>query len=259
MIPILDGLGWPVFDVQVVAPEFKIGARKVDYALCHKEKKPLVLLKVKDLGKATEKGEKQLFEYAFKQGVPIAILTDGRNWSLYLPAGKGSFEERRFAQIDLIASDLTVAAGVLTNYLHRDEVESGKGLKRAWDVYEEDWLQKEAELKYPSVWRKLLSEPDPSLLELFVKEVRQETEVEPDPRRVAGFLRGQIGLGAKPSGQSNEGGKKGLQDSSSHGQPSLTFRGQTETFKSGVEAMVATFEKLSSENPEFCERFSKKF
>ena len=37
---ILDKLDWPVFDVQVVAREFKIGARKVDYALCHAPGEP---------------------------------------------------------------------------------------------------------------------------------------------------------------------------------------------------------------------------
>lgn len=259
VIPILVDLDWPVFDVHVVAPEFKIGTKKVDYALCYKPRKPSVLVEVKDLGKATGKGEKQLFEYCFEQGVPIAVLTDGRKWNLYLPAGKGSWEERRFARIDLINDDLTVAAGILTNYLHREEVLSGKGLKRAWRDYEAAWLQDEAASKYASVWRKLLSEPDPSLLELFLEEVRQETEVEPDRTRAAGFLRAQAGLAAKPSGQSDDGGTRRVQESSSKGQPSLTLRGQSETFKSSAQVLIAIFEKLASEDPEFCERFSKKF
>ena len=81
---VLHELGWPVFDVHVVTPEFKIGTRKADYALCHPPGKPAVLLEVKDLGKADGKGEKQLFEYCFHQGVPIAVLTDGRSWSFFL-------------------------------------------------------------------------------------------------------------------------------------------------------------------------------
>lgn len=87
---ILDKLDWPVFDVQVVAREFKVGARKVDYALCHAPGKPSVLLEVKDLGKAGGKGEKQLFEYCFLHGVPIAVLTDGQKWSFYCPLALGS-------------------------------------------------------------------------------------------------------------------------------------------------------------------------
>ncbi len=57
---VLHELGWPVFNVQVVAPEFKIGTRKVDYALCHPAGKPSVLVEVKDLGKADNRGQKQL-------------------------------------------------------------------------------------------------------------------------------------------------------------------------------------------------------
>ena len=87
---VLHELGWPVFNVQVVAPEFRIGTRKVDYALCHPAGKPSVLVEVKDLGKADGRGQKQLFEYCFHQGVPIAVLTDGREWSFFLPSGQGS-------------------------------------------------------------------------------------------------------------------------------------------------------------------------
>jgi len=267
VIPILADLDWPVFDVQIVAPEFKIGARKADYALCKKPRKPSVLLEVKDLGKATDKGVKQLFEYCFEQGVQIAVLTDGQKWSLYLPAGHGGFEERRFAQIDLIVDDLPVAAGILTNYLHRKEILSGEGIKRAWRDYEAAQLQDVAASKYAPVWRKLLSGPNPSLLKLFLEEVQQETleevphetEVNPDPTRAAGFLRAQAGLAAKPAGQPKEGKKRSHGESSSNNQPSLTFRGQSESFESSVGLMIAIFEKLASENPEFCERFSEKF
>ncbi len=28
-------LGWPVYDTEVVAPEYSLGGRRVDYALCH--------------------------------------------------------------------------------------------------------------------------------------------------------------------------------------------------------------------------------
>ena len=88
MKPVLRELGWPVFDVQVVAPEFRIGSTSVDYALCHPAGKPAVLLEVKALGNADGKGERQLFEY----------LLSPR--SLFFPAGQGSYEKRLFGRID---------------------------------------------------------------------------------------------------------------------------------------------------------------
>ena len=88
---ILAVLGWDVYDTQVVTPQFPIrnSARKVDYALCHPPREAAILIEVKDIGKADGKGEIQLFEYCFHEGVNIAILTDGRLWSFFYPAGGG--------------------------------------------------------------------------------------------------------------------------------------------------------------------------
>ena len=254
---LLNELEWPVFDVQVVAPEFKIGTRKVDYALCHPPGKPSVLLEVKDLGKADGKGEKQLFEYCFHQGVPIAILTDGRTWSFFFPAGQGSYEERRFARVDLIGDDPGDSAKTLADYLQAGDVKSGEAWKRAQRDYEAARLEKEASSTYASVWRKLLLGPESLLLDLFSEEVEQATGVRPDRTRAAEFIRAQAGMAAGSPGQSRKGRKEKERESGGEGRPSFTFRGQTETFKSGAAVMGAVFGKLASEDPEFCARFSE--
>lgn len=254
---VLNELEWPVFDVQVVAPEFKIGTRKVDYALCHPPGRPSVLLEVKDLGKADGRGEKQLFEYCFHQGVPIAVLTDGRTWSFFFPAGQGTYEERRFARIDLIRDDPEDSARTLTDYLRADDVRSGQARKRAQHDYEAARLEREAASTYASVWKKLLSGPESSLLDLFSEKVQQATGVRPDRTGAAEFIRAQAGIAAGARDRSRKRRKEKGRDSIDKGQPSFTFRGQTETFKSAVEVMRAVFTKLASEDPEFCARFSE--
>lgn len=188
---ILHELGWPVFDVHVVTPEFKIGPRKADYALCHPPGTPSVLLEVKDLGKADGRGEQQLFEYCFHQGVPIAVLTDGRSWSFFFPAGQGSYQERRFALIDLVGDDPEDSARALSDYLQARDVQSGEARNRAQRVYEAARQEKEAASKYASVWRKLLSVPESLLLDLFCEEVEQVTGVRPDRTGAAEFIRAQ--------------------------------------------------------------------
>ena len=80
LLPALHELGWPVFNTHVVFPEFSVAGQRVDYALGHPANKPAVFVEVKRLGRS-DKDDKQLFEYAFHQGVPMAILTDGREWS----------------------------------------------------------------------------------------------------------------------------------------------------------------------------------
>ena len=194
---ILHELAWPVFDVHVVTPEFRIGTRKADYALCHPPGKPSVLLEVKDLGKADGKGEKQLFEYCFHQGVPIAVLTDGRSWSFFFPAGQGSYQDRRFALVDLVGDDPADSAKTLSDYLLAHDVQSGEARNRAQRDYEAARQKKEAASKYVSVWRKLLSGPESLLLDLFREEVEQVTGVRPDRAGAAEFIRAQAPIAAE--------------------------------------------------------------
>ena len=191
---VLSELGWPPFNTLVVAPEFKIGngARKVDYALCHTPGKAVILIEVKDLGKADSKGEKQLFEYAFHQGVPIVVLTDGHIWSFFYPPGQGNYEERRFAQIDLLDYDPCVTASKLARYLNMEDVKSQAARKHAEKDYEEVRLQKQASSRFKSVWHKLLLEPATSLLlDLFLEEVEKETGVRPNSEQAVEFIRNQ--------------------------------------------------------------------
>ena len=47
--------------------------------------------------------ERQLFEYAFHQGIPMAILTDGQEWSFFLPGEQGAYYERCVYKLDLLA------------------------------------------------------------------------------------------------------------------------------------------------------------
>lgn len=136
---VLSELGWPPFDTLVVAPEFTIGngARKVDYALCHTPGKAVILIEVKDFGKADLQGERQLFEYAFHQGVPVVVLTDGRTWRFFYPPGQGDYKERRFAEIDLLDYDSCATASKLARYLNMENVKSQAARKCAEKDYEE--------------------------------------------------------------------------------------------------------------------------
>lgn len=270
---VLHELGWPVFNVQVVAPEFKIGKRKVDYALCHPAGKPSVLVEVKDLGKADNRGQQQLFEYCFHQGVPIAVLTDGREWSFFLPSGQGSYEERRFAQLDIIDDDSGSVTEVLKRYLAFDRVKSDEARRRAERDYEALRRQKEAAWNYASVWRRLLAGPDPLLLDLFSEEVGNETGVRPEPESAAKFIRRQLQTAVASRGGPKRTKPKRRSRSNvpvpipkvapapakvgQHDPPSLTFRGETETFKTGAQVLAAVFEKLASLDPDFCRRYSE--
>ncbi len=98
--PILRALGWDDSDPEQVMPEYSSGGRRVDFALCGTSRRPTFFIEVKGVGRALE-GDRQLFEYAFHEGIPLCLLTDGRDWSFYLPGGQGSYDERRAIETSL--------------------------------------------------------------------------------------------------------------------------------------------------------------
>lgn len=276
---ILHELGWPVFNMQVVAPEFKIGdgAKKVDYALCHPPGKAAILLEVKDLGKADGKGQRQLFEYCFHQGVPIAVLTDDRIWSFFYPSGQGSYEERRFARIDLLDDTPPDAASILTRYLDIKDVRSKVAKKRAERDYEEARSRIEAASKFAFVWHKLLSEPAKSLLlDVFLEEVEKEMGARPDPEQAAAFIRRQSvggdstlatptgkpvggGITRPPRPEPPENGRLPFNGPHAPKQHSFTFQGRTKEFKKAVDLFENVFHTFASMDPDFCKRYSERY
>ena len=192
---ILSKLGWPQYDTQIFAPQFKIGdsTRKVDYALCDPPGKAIILVEVKDLGKADRKGQQQLFEYAFHQGVPIVVLTDGRIWSFFYPPGQGDCQERQFAKIDLLSDDSFAAASRLSRYLKMEDAKSQMTRKHAEEDYEKERLKRQATLEFQSVWNKFLLEPATSLMfNSFLEEVKKATVGSlPDSEQAIEFIRRQ--------------------------------------------------------------------
>jgi len=53
-------------------------------------------------------------EYAFHEGVPFAILTDGQQWQFFLPGERGDYSERRVHKPDLAERDPIEASSILT-------------------------------------------------------------------------------------------------------------------------------------------------
>lgn len=86
---LLNLLKWPTYDTRVVWPEYATEGRRVDYALCHPPTKPTVFIEVKQAGNDVD-ADRQLFEYAFHKGVPLAILTTGQEWHFFCRQVRGT-------------------------------------------------------------------------------------------------------------------------------------------------------------------------
>jgi predicted type IV restriction endonuclease len=61
VLRLLNALGWPTYDTDAVWPEYSLGPRRVDFALCSPPSKPIAFIEVKQIGQS-DGAERQLFE-----------------------------------------------------------------------------------------------------------------------------------------------------------------------------------------------------
>lgn len=255
---VLNDLDWPVFDTTVVTREYSIQGRRVDYALIGKFRTPSVLLEVKRVGNI-EVGEEQLFAYAFRQGTPIIALTDGRSWRLYLTTGEGSFEDRRFAAVDLVEGDPERNASALRRYLSRESVLDGQARKRAEADLDSRWRQRKAEEALPSVWSRLAEDRGGPLVELVRSRVRDECGIAPSAESVVSFLR-DTGMERRPAPIPGPVPAPRPTPTPTptppQGGASFILDGATRSFRTNTELLAAVFSDLAQRDMAFLERFA---
>ncbi|MYB41949.1 MAG: hypothetical protein F4X76_07145 [Chloroflexi bacterium] len=193
VLPVLDALGWDCWDGNEVTPEFEVRGGRVDYCLQVPGER-LVLIEVKRTG-ADLSGppEEQLLRYAFDEGVPLAALTDGRVWWLYLSTATGSWEQRRFYSIDFRQREAASAAVDLQRFLSRDGVTSGKALEEARREFESQERDRRVRAALQQAWRQVLGDPNGLLRDLLAEEVREIAGHRPEQQTIADFLRSVSG------------------------------------------------------------------
>ena len=76
LLRVLSLLGWDIYNIDEVKPEFAVGSQRVDYSLRNKSINK-VFIEVKKVGEDLDRHQEQLLNYSFKEGVKLAILTNG--------------------------------------------------------------------------------------------------------------------------------------------------------------------------------------
>ncbi len=161
---LLHALSWPVYNTDVVVPEYSVEGRRVDYALCDPPRKPIIFIEVKQVGHS-DGADRQLFEYAFHRGVPLAILTDGQEWHFFLPGEQGNYGERRVYKLDIVERDPDESVDRLRRYLDYNAVRSRQAIEAARKDYQDVAKKREIQSTLPAAWQKLVTEADELLYE----------------------------------------------------------------------------------------------
>ena len=137
VLRLLAAAGWDVFDLSQVMPGYITGNRSIDFALMPPGQpkgavSPRVFIDVRTPGEdvGSPRMARQLLALCAREDVPLAALTNGLRWLLFLWSPGGGRTERCFCELDL-RGDPEAAAADINRYLTRDRVSNGQAARSA--------------------------------------------------------------------------------------------------------------------------------
>ncbi len=260
VLPILQALGWDIFDPRSVLREYSLGNRRVDYALSSSPPRREIFVEVKSVGQSLG-ADRQLFEYAFHEGIPFAILTDGREWNFFLPAEQGSYDERRVQKLDLAERSEADAAAIFHKYLELSRVRSGDALASARDDYKNISRRKVAAEKITTAWSDLISERDEFLIDLLAEKTEAICGYRPAPEDVEAFLisfsRGGGTQVAAADAKRRARPAPTVLAATSERHVHYTILGQSKKADSAIDALIDILRTLAAQSPDFLKNLSQ--
>lgn len=190
--PIIEKLEWDTRKMSnpEVIPEFPITDGKVDYAFLI-EGKPCVIIEAKAMGRSIGGSEyDQLIRYIWETEAPLAVLTNGKEWHIYLTLGK-----KLVRNINLTVLESRDAATILWHYLSRERVASGDAEEKARKKIREDATIDKARNAIPAAWHNLIKDSDSVVVDALIEKTAAECASSPKKEDVLKFLQG---LSARP-------------------------------------------------------------
>ena len=188
VLGILSVLGWNVFNVDEVYPEYPVDGGRVDYSLRIMGTN-YIFIEVKKPAEDLDNHKEQVLSYSFKHGVGIAILTNGETWKFYLPLEQGNWDQRGFYTIDISTQPEDDVSSKFIDFLSRQNVESGEAKRKAESLYHSRQRQNILKKTIPKAWQKIISEQDELLVELINDYTERLCGHKADEEMICQFLK----------------------------------------------------------------------
>jgi predicted type IV restriction endonuclease len=198
VLRLLSDLKWNPFDVNEVKPEYTVESGRVDFSL-RVNGSNKVFIEVKRLNENLEPHQEQLLNYSFREGVKLAVLTNGFTWWFYLPLHEGSWEQRRFYTADFVEQDTNSIAERFIELLAKPHIASGEAIASAENLHEMERTVTISRQTIPKAWHKIITDPDDLLVELLIETTEKLSGFRPKIDDIEKFLKN---IGALPEPES---------------------------------------------------------
>ena len=186
VLRLLSFLGWNIFNVEEVYPDYAVGTSNVSYALRTRNTNR-IFIEVKRVHKQLDNHQKALVNLGTREGVNMVVLTNGITWWFYLMAASGSWQQKWFYTIDIIKQKPDAFVTQLINLLDKDKVTKGQSLKAAKSLFQEK-KQKLAADFLPEAWNQILAQPNKIFVELLSEQTEKLCRYKVDSKTVEKFI-----------------------------------------------------------------------
>ena len=189
ILRILFFLGWDHFNIDEVTPEYSVSGKRVDYSL-RTDSANKVFIEVKQTGVELDNHQEQLLNYAFQEGVRLAILTNGLVWWFYLPLNEGNWEDRKFYTIHIPQQGSEDVVSKFRDFVDRGNIGNGKAIENAEAVYKGQQRLNTLNETIPRAWNQIISEADELLVDLLIESTEEICGFKPDKDLIVKFITG---------------------------------------------------------------------
>ena len=186
VLRMLSFLGWDIFNVDEVCPDYAANSSHVSYALRIGDTNK-IFVEVKKIGEKLDNHQKKFINIASGEGADIAVLTNGVIWWFYLASSNGSWQQKWFFSADFFTQEPDTFVPQLVDLLTMNKVSKGQALKTAKDLFH-DKKQKMAADFLPKAWNQIISQPNKIFIELLSLQTEKLCGYKVDIKSIETFL-----------------------------------------------------------------------
>lgn len=186
VLRMLSFLGWDIFNVDEVCPDYAANSSHVSYALRLGDKNK-IFVEVKKISEKLDDHQKKFVEIASGEDADIAVLTNGVTWWFYLTSSNGSWQQKWFYSADFFKQEPDTFVPQLVDLLTMNRVAKGQALKTAKDLFH-DKKQKMAADFLPKAWNQIISQSNKIFIELLSLQTEKLCGYKVDIKSIETFL-----------------------------------------------------------------------
>jgi hypothetical protein len=147
-----------------------------------------VFIEVKRVHKELDSYQEDFVNLAARDGVNLAILTNGITWWFYLISAPGNWEQKWFYSIDLLKQKPEIFVPNLIDMLTKGKIAKGQSLRAAKTLFQKK-RQKVAADFLPEAWNQVLAQPSKIFVELLSEQTEKLCRYKLDSKTIETFLK----------------------------------------------------------------------